>query len=129
VAPLALEAIAAHARSTAPEECCGLLVGTPAEIVESVPSRNLAVDPMRGYLLDPVTHIDARRRARARGLFIVGFYHSHPNSEPVPSPRDAEDASYTDHVYLIVRPMPAGCEARAFEWLGDRFAEISLRVE
>jgi proteasome lid subunit RPN8/RPN11 len=104
-------------------------VGTSSEIVESVPSPNLATDPFHNFLLDPATHIGARRRARARGLTVVGFYHSHPDSEPTPSPRDVAGASYTDHVYLIVRPTPSGCQARAFQWIEERFVEIDVIVD
>ena len=54
------------------------------------------------FLIDPKDHIDARRRARAQGLDVVGFYHSHPHSPPDPSSSDEAEASYPDHLYLIV---------------------------
>ena len=104
-------------------------MGTAAEIVESVPSGNQAADPIHQFLLDPVTHFDALRRARARGLDVVGFYHSHPISDPTPSPTDLAGASYPDHVYVIVRPLAAGCEARAFQLSEGRFVEIPMIVE
>lgn len=96
----ALEAILRHAERVNPRECCGVLVGREGEILEAVEARNLADDPNR-YFLDPQDHIDIRRRARASGLGVVGFYHSHPRSAARPSETDQAEASYPDHLYLI----------------------------
>jgi proteasome lid subunit RPN8/RPN11 len=97
----ALDAAIAHARETAPAECCGMLLGTPDVVMEARPARNLATDPNR-FLIDPKDHIDARREARARAFDVVGFYHSHPHSAAVPSETDLAEASYPHHLYLIV---------------------------
>jgi proteasome lid subunit RPN8/RPN11 len=97
----ALDAAIAHARETAPAECCGMLLGTPDVVMEARPARNLATDPHR-FLIDPKDHIDARREARARAFDVVGFYHSHPHSAAVPSETDLAEASYPHHLYLIV---------------------------
>jgi len=121
--PAVLAEIAAHARMASPDECCGLLLGTTTAIVDAIRSANLADDPTRRFLIDPRTHFDARRSASARGLAVVGFYHSHPLSEPVPSPTDLAGASYSDHWYLIVRPLPTGCDARVYRLCGNAFVE------
>jgi proteasome lid subunit RPN8/RPN11 len=102
VAREAVDAIVAHARAETPAECCGLLLGASGDVVAAVPTRNIAIDPARRFLIEPRDHIDGRRRARDRGLGVVGFYHSHPLSPAEPSPTDLADASYADHLYLIV---------------------------
>src|SRR4051812_32287507 len=84
----AVDAIVAHAREAAPAECCGLLLGSPASIVEAARTRNIATDSTSRFLIDPKDHIDGRREARRRSLEVVGFYHSHPRSPAVPSARD-----------------------------------------
>ena len=91
-----------HAREAAPDECCGLLLGRSAEIVEALPARNIADQPASRFLIDPQDHITGRREARARGLDVVGFYHSHPRSDAVPSATDLAEASYPGHLFLIV---------------------------
>jgi proteasome lid subunit RPN8/RPN11 len=116
-----------HAQAALPAECCGILVGTPTQILSAVPSANLADDPRRQFLVDPKTHIEARRDARLRGLSVIGFYHSHPQSAPVPSQTDLENASYPDHLYLIVRPRAEGSEARLFRLESAQFVEVALR--
>jgi desampylase len=127
IAGSALEAVTEHARDALPVECCGVLIGTDAAVIEAVRVKNVADDPNQ-FLLDPQGHINALRAARARGLDVIGFYHSHPHSEPEPSPTDIANASYPGHLYLIVRPLPAGGQARLFRYVGDRFEELSFTV-
>jgi proteasome lid subunit RPN8/RPN11 len=92
----------AHAREEAPRECCGLLVGKGQSLVRSVRARNLDTKATR-YLIDPEDHFGAIRAARAEGLEVVGAYHSHPSSTPVPSATDiAEANSGSDFLYVIV---------------------------
>jgi len=92
----------AHARAEAPRECCGLLVGTGETVVRSVRARNLDEKATR-YLIDPEDHFTAIRAARADGLEVIGAYHSHPSSAPVPSPTDVAEAnSGSDFLYVIV---------------------------
>jgi proteasome lid subunit RPN8/RPN11 len=126
----ALTEIIAHAREALPAECCGLLLGTGDAIHEAVRIRNLA-GPGR-YLLDPKEHIDARRVARHRGLDVLGFYHSHPFSAPEPSSTDVAEASYPDHVYLIVgvqqEPAQGGADARLFRLEAHGFVSVPFVV-
>ena len=71
-------------------------------VARSVRARNLDANATR-YLIDPEDHFAAIRGARAEGLEVVGAYHSHPSSAPVPSPTDiAEANSGSDFLYVIV---------------------------
>jgi proteasome lid subunit RPN8/RPN11 len=98
----ALETLVAHAREEAPNECCGVLLGTASSIAEAARTRNIADQPRSRFLIDPKDYIDLRRSARARRLEVLGFYHSHPASPAVPSPTDRAEAAYPGHLYLIV---------------------------
>jgi proteasome lid subunit RPN8/RPN11 len=102
ISRVALDAIVMHARDLAPAECCGLLLGMAGSVTEAAPTANIADDRRSRFVIDPKDHIDARRTARARGLEVVGFYHSHPRSPAVPSETDRDEATYPDHLYLIV---------------------------
>jgi proteasome lid subunit RPN8/RPN11 len=95
------DSIVAHARREAPNECCGLLVGTGRDVDECVAARNLDPDPHR-YLLDPAEHIAANRRLRGSGRTVLGVYHSHPASPAAPSPSDLREALYPEFVWVIV---------------------------
>jgi proteasome lid subunit RPN8/RPN11 len=102
IARAAVEAIIAHARDAVPAECCGLLLGRDGEVLEAVRALNVADDQLSRFVIDPKNHIDHRREARRRGLDVAGFYHSHPRSAARPSATDCAEASYPDHLYLIV---------------------------
>jgi proteasome lid subunit RPN8/RPN11 len=113
--------VIAHARDTAPAECCGVLIGTDAAIVAAVRAANLADSPSR-FLIDPQDHIRARRDARARGLDVIGFYHSHPRSDALPSATDLAEASYENHLYLIVGLRGEAADVRIYRFTGTSFA-------
>jgi proteasome lid subunit RPN8/RPN11 len=107
-----------HADRAKPRECCGVLVGRDDEILQAIAARNLADDPNR-YVLDPADHIAIRRNARAAGFAVIGFYHSHPHSPARPSATDQAEASYPDHLYLIV----GADEVRLFRLTNGNFVE------
>lgn len=100
--------IQSHARETYPEECCGILLGTPgaggggATLKLAVRAENTADVATRAkrYLIDPRAILDADKIARAVNLEIVGFYHSHPDHPAVPSYTDLSLA-WPDYIYII----------------------------
>lgn len=131
-----LDAIASHARRDYPRECCGLLIGGPGDVVEAIAMTNVAADPLRRYEVSAAEHFALVRRCRgnvasglSRKLQIVGVYHSHPHSAPVPSPTDAEQA-FANFLYLIAGPVGADAdvEIRAYTFEKDRFTTVALFV-
>jgi proteasome lid subunit RPN8/RPN11 len=124
IASAAIGAIVHHARATAPHECCGLLFSRDSRIVEAVPARNVADDPVRRFVIDPADHFRARRAARAQGLDVAGFYHSHPTSPAEPSPRDLDEFSYTGHLYLIVSLRAEPAEIGLFRLESGNFRPV-----
>ena len=114
----------AHAREQAPRECCGLLIGAGEAVVRSVRVNNLDARATR-YLIDPKDHFSAIRDARADGLEVIGAYHSHPSSAPVPSPTDiAEANSGAEFLYVIVSLI--GDEVRAYRIDAGVFKPLAL---
>jgi len=116
-----LHAIGLHGSSTYPEECCGVLIGRAngtngTTLVE----RLLSVYNERGdsrhnrYVITPETVLAAQREARAAGLDIVGYYHSHPDHPARPSDFDREHA-WPGLSYLIVS-VERGRVADARSW-------------
>ncbi len=111
-----LQTIAAHAESTYPEECCGLLLGTVdstgTTIVVVKPTENAwsaeaTIAPVksfgktRRYEIAPQSMLTAMREGRDRHLEIVGIYHSHPDQPAVPSECDRQLA-WQHYSYVIV---------------------------
>ncbi len=96
-----VEAMVAHARAEAPNECCGLLVASQGRIDECVPARNVFTSPTR-YRIDPAQHFAVLRRLRGTARAVVGAYHSHVRTAARPSPRDIAEAHDPDLLYVIV---------------------------
>ena len=114
----------AHAERAAPEECCGLLMGDAHEIAEAVAVRNGSDSPTTRYRIDPQDHLHAIRQARARGLHVIGAYHSHPHSVAVPSETDAAEA-FGDFLFVIVGLEPR-LDLAAWAWCEGNFVRVSL---
>ena len=115
--------IIAHARRAAPDECCGLLIGTSGRIELAHAARNLRRSPTR-YLVDPADHFAAMRFGRKAGLTVVGTYHSHPASAALPSPRDEREATDPDFLHLIVSLVTT--QTRGFRLVDGRMEEVPL---
>jgi proteasome lid subunit RPN8/RPN11 len=124
--PRVASAIEAHARRDQPNECCGLLLGTPSEIVDLVETRNAAEQPTIRYAIDPTEHFAALRAARSQGLDVVGAYHSHVASPARPSETDRTEA-FSSFLFLIVSlEQPAAAELTAWKLDGGNFVAVSL---
>jgi proteasome lid subunit RPN8/RPN11 len=97
-----IEQLLAAARAAHPLEACGLLLGRQGEIEEIRACANVHPDPARQFEIDPRALIDAHRTARAGGLEVVGYYHSHPSGPPEPSPTDRGNGTGDGKVWAIV---------------------------
>jgi proteasome lid subunit RPN8/RPN11 len=123
-----LRAMTDAARAAAPEEACGLLLGTDDGAVRQVfPARNIAADPRTVYTVAPDDLIGAMTLADARGWTLVGIYHSHPEGEPIPSAVDIQHAHYPDTAYVIIGL--AGDAPRAAAWRIARGAVVPVALQ
>lgn len=120
-------AIARHAEADHPEECCGLMIGTFADggrkvVAELLPISNAREQEARRnrFLIGPDQMLRGERHARARGLDVVGIYHSHPDCPAVPSQFDLDHA-WPVFSYVIVSVSAAGAgEMLSWELREDR---------
>lgn len=127
IARRALADLRAHARHERPYECCGLLIGGRDEIVEAVAARNDRRSVDR-YLINPEDHFSAIRSARAAGLAVIGAYHSHPTTPPMPSRTDLEEARECGFLYVIVSLAGRRAPVRAFRFTGSEFVPVDLKA-
>ncbi|MBY8827112.1 M67 family metallopeptidase [Hephaestia mangrovi] len=96
-----VEQITTLAAASPEAEICGLLFGTGDAIDRAQPCPNAAADPARAFEIDPAALIAAHRAMRAGGARLIGHFHSHPNGQAMPSPRDAEAAAADGSIWLI----------------------------
>ncbi|HUF38510.1 MAG TPA: M67 family metallopeptidase [Anaerolineales bacterium] len=104
--PTAEDAIRAHLEAVYPEEGAGFLLGEVdgddvRRVRDVIPAGNARENGARRtrYLITPLDTYEADLAAEARGLEVVGVFHSHPDVPNVPSEFDREWAlpwySYT----------------------------------
>jgi proteasome lid subunit RPN8/RPN11 len=95
-----LDEIVEHAVRDAPNECCGLVVGTGGTATAARPRENLAASPFR---------FDIDGRDVIRFAFaeededqLLAIYHSHTRSEPFPSQTDVNFAAGWPGVHWLI---------------------------
>lgn len=93
----AWETMVRHAQQTFPNECCGAMLGTSdgdrKKVTMAVPLEN-SYDGAQGarYEIKPEDLIAAEREARARGMDLVGIFHSHPDCDAYFSETDLKNS-------------------------------------
>ena len=133
VSAAGMDAIGRHAVRTYPEECCGFLLGEEragtTRVDRVVPAANEREDSRHNrFVMNPETVLAAHKEARAAGLSVVGYYHSHPDHPAEPSEFDREHA-WPGLSYLIVSVRRGQVDrARSWRLRDDRahFAEEHL---
>jgi proteasome lid subunit RPN8/RPN11 len=119
------EEMIAHARESAPNECCGYLRARDGAVEGVFRSENLRGSPY-GYELDAKSLL-AANRLDDEG-YEVGIYHSHPRSPAEPSQTDINLAHYPHWTYLIVS-LNGEPEVRAWRIADGRVEEQDVAVE
>ena len=140
-----------HALECYPEECCGLMLGFnrqdlaqvtelwPADnswspdFLESDSNLNLKNRPdasrRNRFAIAPIEILRAQKSARAKGIEILGIYHSHPDHPAIPSEYDREIA-WAVYSYVIMSVTSKEViKTRSWKLKGDRqFREENICV-
>lgn len=98
----ALTLLRSVALASSPNEACGLLLGTGAQIHTATVTANVHPTPETHFEIDPAALIAAHRAAREGGPEVLGYWHSHPNGLARPSTTDAAMASGDGKLWAIV---------------------------
>jgi proteasome lid subunit RPN8/RPN11 len=91
------QAMVLHAERTYPNECCGALLGhkqgEKKQVTEAIPLPNAYAGAQgERYELRPEDLQRADKEARARGLDLLGIFHSHPDCEAYFSETDLKNS-------------------------------------
>ncbi|ACI19963.1 M67 family metallopeptidase [Dictyoglomus thermophilum] len=93
-----------HSIHEYPFEACGILGGEMGDKNINIKSyfitKNVAPNPYREYLIDPLEEIKIFRYMNKVGQNFVGVYHSHPDGDEYLSDKDKEDM-LSNICYLI----------------------------
>ncbi|MCH2185534.1 Mov34/MPN/PAD-1 family protein [Myxococcota bacterium] len=124
--------ICRHALDTAPEECCGLVVGSihqrfekPCRITNVMTKMHLS-DPVsfprdarQAYYMTEVEYLRAQQEAEGAGRFVSAVYHSHVDAGAYLS---NEDLAYAEHPLF---PFPGAAQI-VISVLGGRVKEAAI---
>jgi proteasome lid subunit RPN8/RPN11 len=131
-----LEVILSHAREGSPNEVCGLMGGKDDTVQRIYLSANVNASPVT-YHLDPASQMKAMREMEREGLELVGIYHSHPVSAPVPSQTDVaraffpgtKDENFPGAIYLIIGLAGDAPDIRAYTISKNGVEEVSIETK
>lgn len=130
-----LTRIEEHLEQVYPEEGAGMIVGlenaSGRQALDLIPLPNQRQEAERHhrYLLSPQALLEAEVSAEARGLDIIGVFHSHPDHPARPSEFDRSWAlPWYSYVITSVR-QGAARESRSWRLLDDRSAFSEETIE
>ncbi|HEB01922.1 MAG TPA: M67 family peptidase, partial [Nitrospirae bacterium] len=89
------------------------------------------------YSFDSTEQLRVMKEMESRGLKLVGIYHSHPDSPPIPSLTDIRRAffpgtrepNFPDAAYMIVSLTENEPEVNVFLILGSEVQKVELIIE
>ncbi|WP_420798640.1 Mov34/MPN/PAD-1 family protein [Paenibacillus beijingensis] len=134
-------------RRSLPEEACGVLATTgggageavsttnaPARIDTVIPIANCHPMAKNSFRFCPEDWIDAYYSMQKNRQQLVGFFHSHPATPPLPSTRDLNGLLWTTasaakgrlSYWIISLRQPLEPKAAAYEIAGNRFIPLML---
>ncbi|MFQ3536063.1 MAG: Mov34/MPN/PAD-1 family protein [Aggregatilineales bacterium] len=129
--PLVLRTLLkAEAQHGTPNEVCGVLGGTwhgwvgYAKCYIAVP--NCSSAPHSHFVMEHSAMVAAAMALRRARYDLIGIYHSHPHSAPVPSPADLAECTWHATPYVIVGY--AAVQPLLAAWLieGTNFTHLPL---
>ena len=134
IAPTAESAMRADAEAAYPLEACGLLLGAEGKALESRRAKNLNTERARDrYLMDPHDQMWIEKEAVAKGMKVLGVWHSHPDHPSAPSETDREQAEQvwgkTQSWSYLILEVAKGKVASCRSWIleNGKFYEEEIR--
>ncbi|WP_029214641.1 Mov34/MPN/PAD-1 family protein [Kallotenue papyrolyticum] len=152
ITPHVRAAIEEQARSSYPEECCGLLIGrieaerrvalevwpvvNAWDATVALSADEAAHSKRDRFYIAPGEYLRAQRAAARRDLEIVGCYHSHPDDRAWPSERDRVGASgvgggphFSFVIVSVINGQPDAIASATLSSDGARWLAEELRIQ
>jgi [CysO sulfur-carrier protein]-S-L-cysteine hydrolase len=121
-----------QANAEHPLECCGLLAGVRSgeflKVTGCYPLVNALRSPIE-FASDPADLFRAHKAIRHDGRELLGVYHSHPTSVPIPSRRDLERHHDDNVACVIIGIVECVRQIRAWQIEVSGFREIPIALE
>jgi len=117
--------IITHCKEVFPNEACGILAGK-GRVVQKVYKMTNIENSGVSYMMEPGEQFIVMKEIRQQGLEMPAIYHSHPQSDVYPSPKDISLAFYPDSVYVIVSLIHKEPLIKAFEIKDGIVREVEI---
>ena len=126
------ESMVSHARATYPNECCGAMLGVIDGDTKMVRDSVAIENAFEGakaarYELRPEDLLAADKAARARGMDLIGIYHSHPDCGAYFSETDLKNSC--PWYSFVVLSIQKGEFDHANSWLPDADQTRAVKEE
>ena len=116
-----------HAMTSPDVEVCGLLGGTGNTIEPYYPVPNIADQATRAFFMSPQGQLDAMQMMKERKEELIAIFHSHPDTEAMPSKTDLELAAWPDVIYFIVSLRDNAQKLNSFRYDDKNFSRITIK--
>ena len=121
--------IVAHARTDAPNECCGIVASRDGDAVKVYRATNAEASPFR-FVIDPREQLDIHNAIDAADLDLGAIYHSHTRTAPSPSQTDINfSKAWPGVLWIIVGLADGDPQVRTWRIDDGRVSEAELVVE
>jgi len=118
------------AQLTPDVEICGLISKNSDEKYQVYPIDNIASNKSCVFEMQPEQQINAFKLIREKQQNLFAIYHSHPDSEAVPSKKDLNDAAYKEALNIIISLSTKGVlDMRGYFYQDDKIESVDLIID
>ncbi len=130
------DAMVAHVKAGYPNEACGILAGddTTEQVHKHYATRNAAADlggdPRTFSQIAPNELLAIWNEIDANDWALLAYYHSHPETQAYPSPRDIKYSQGWPGTYYLIFTLidPEHPHLRAYMIEGERVREEAITI-
>jgi proteasome lid subunit RPN8/RPN11 len=122
-----LDKVISHCKEIYPKEACGILAGKEGVVQKVYRMKNIENSPV-SYTMDSEEQFIVMKEIREKGLDLTAIYHSHPDLDVYPSPKDIHLAFYSESVYIIIGLSEGEPKIRAFSIREENIDEVEIKV-
>jgi proteasome lid subunit RPN8/RPN11 len=122
--------LVAHARSEAPNECCGIVASNgDGDAVRVYGATNKHASPLR-FEIDEAELYDINKEIDEAGWDVGAIYHSHTRTPPEPSQTDINGAArWPGSLWIIVGLADGEPDVRTWSIVDGVVSQVELAVE
>jgi len=111
-------------------EICGLIAKNSDEKFHVYPVDNIANNKSCVFEMQPEQQINAFKLIREKKQKLFAIYHTHPDSEAVPSKKDLNDSAYNDALNIIISLSTKGVlDMRGYFYQNDKIESVDLIID